>query len=138
MKVDRLVRRAQASVAQSQTDAVIWPAEAGYRILVVSAYALTPTATALTVNSKPSGSAGVAVTPAFTAAGGTPTIDWAPNENGWCSTLPGEALTVTTGAGGTTAVVMTLSLEPAIDGIYDERMQPLLTEDNQPLASEAA
>lgn len=138
MKRIENIRFIQASVAQSQTDSVLWPAEPGCLLRVLQLRALTPTtATAVTLNSKPAGASGVAITPAFTALAGEPSIEWQASEYGWCTTLPNESLTVTTGAGGTTSFVGVVSVDQALDGVYDERLQPILLENGQPLVSEA-
>lgn len=140
---DEQIRRPSVAVAASQTDSVVWPAESGARLRVLAAYAVTPTATALTFNTKGSG-AGVAVTAAFTSAAGEPTLNLPFNPYGWFLTNPGEALTVTTGAGGTTAILVTLAAHYGLDAgqyaIYDELGAPipLLGEDYVPLLLESA
>lgn len=98
--------RAFANVAASQTDSVIKSAVTGkvIRVLAVAAVA-GGTATNLTFNTKGSG-AGTAISPLF--ANGINGGEVLPfNPSGWFETASGEALTVTTGAGSTTGILVT-------------------------------
>jgi len=102
------------NVAASQTDAVVVPAVAAQvriRVLGVT-FVAGGTATNATFNSKGSG-AGTAITCLFanSANGGAvlPVTPASPEESiapGWFQTLPGQALTVTTGSGSTTGIVL--------------------------------
>jgi len=98
--------RAFANVAQSQTDSSIVAAVTGKKIRVLAAVAVTGgTATNLTFNTKPSG-AGTAISPLFAnAANGGEVLGF--NPAGWFETASGEGLTVTTGAGATTGILVT-------------------------------
>lgn len=95
-----------ANVAQSQTDSSIVAAVSGKVIRVVAATAVAGgTATNLTFNSKGSG-AGTAISPLY--ANGINGGEVLPfNPSGWFETTSGEALTVTTGAGSTTGILVT-------------------------------
>lgn len=130
------IRRHFASVAASQTDSELWPAEPGYGLRVLAAYAMATAATALTFNTKASGASGIAISAPFTSANGTPTVAWQPNDHGWCETRPGEALTVTTGAGQTHQIQFTIVLVPGVSGFWDQASQQLLLENSQPLLME--
>jgi hypothetical protein len=106
------VKRAWANVAAAQTDATLTKegggaleAVPGKRIRVVAAlFWCGGAATPLTFNSKGAG-AGTPITPDWPNG---PNGGGIPQEcaHGWFQTLPGEALTVTTGAGSTTAVLV--------------------------------
>ncbi len=102
----RVDLRAIANVAQSQTDSSIIAAVAGKKIRVTAVVAVAGgTATNLTFNSKPAG-AGVAISPLF--ANGINGGEVLPfNPQGWFETVSGEGLTVTTGAGSTTGILVT-------------------------------
>lgn len=108
------VQRAFANVAASQTDSVIVAATAGTnqvgpRIRVHAVIGSAGgTATSLTFNSKGAG-AGTAISPAFQNGinGGEVLPHCAA---GWFETNAGEGLTVTTGAGSTTGVLVLYSL----------------------------
>lgn len=104
------VLRASAGVAAGQTDSVLAAGVAGYRIRVISLFCLAAAATTLTFNSKGVG-AGVAITPAM-ANGANGGAVLPVNEHGWFETSAGEALTCTTGAGGTTALLLCYVLVP--------------------------
>lgn len=98
------------SIAASATDSILVAAVSNKRIrvhsVVINQGDTTPSA--VTFNSKGSG-AGTSVFPALKAAanGGFVLPD---NEAGWFATNAGEGLSVTTGAGSTTAVIVTYSL----------------------------
>jgi hypothetical protein len=94
-----------ANVAASQTDSSIVAAVASKKIRVVSAVVVGgATATTIVFNTKPAG-AGSAKTPTFAnAANGGFVLGF--NETGWFETASGEGLTVTTGAGATTGVLV--------------------------------
>ncbi len=100
------IKRAKATVAQSQTDSEIVPAVQGKKITVMFATVQSDgTATAVTFNTKKSLVAGVAITPPYpNAANGGEVLP--PNDYGWFETLPNESLTVTTGAGGSTSILV--------------------------------
>lgn len=88
------------SIAASATDSVLVAAKAGKKIRVV-AFVINQgdtTASSVTFNS-----ASAAIYPAlkYPANGGTTSPVC---ESGWFETNPGEALTVTTGAGSTTGI----------------------------------
>lgn len=95
-----------ANVAASQTDSSIVAAVAGKVIRVLAVVAVAGgTATNLTFNTKPSG-AGTAISPLF--ANGINGGEVLPfNPSGWFQTNSGEGLTVTTGAGSTTGILVT-------------------------------
>jgi len=99
------VKRAFANVSQSQTDSALVTAVAGYKLRVIAVVAIAgATATDLTFNSKPSGS-GVAISPKF--ANGVNGGEVLPfNPHGWFETATGEGLSVTTGAGSTTGILV--------------------------------
>ena len=103
--VSLTVKRAFANVAASATDSNIVTAVASKKIRVLSVIALAGgTATNLTFNSKPAG-AGTAITPLLAnAANGGEVLP--PNPYGWFETTAGEGLTVTTGAGSTTGILV--------------------------------
>ena len=98
------------SIAASATDSVLVAANTGHRIrvhsIVINQGDTTPST--VTFNSKGAG-AGTPVYPALkTSANGGFVLG--ENPAGWFQTNLGEALTVTTGAGSTTAVVVTFSV----------------------------
>lgn len=99
-------RRALANVAASQTDAVLVTAVTGRKIRLLASATLAGTvATNLTFNTKGAG-AGVAISPLFANASNSGAV--LPfNPLGWVETNTGEALTVTTGAGSTTGILIT-------------------------------
>jgi hypothetical protein len=99
------VQRAIANIAASQTDAALIAAVAGKIIRVLSVTALCGgTATDLTFNSKPAG-AGTAISPLFAnAANGG--FHLPHNDHGHFQTVLGEGLSVTTGAGATTGLLV--------------------------------
>lgn len=101
--------RANVNVAQSQTDNAYVTAVSGKSIQVLALALLSGgTATNVTLNSKGSG-AGTAISPLFAAGANSPVV--LPfNPAGWFQTNEGEALTVTTGAGAATGVVVTYAL----------------------------
>lgn len=96
-------KKAFANVNASQTDASIVAAVAYKSIRVVSCFMVTgATATDVTFNSKGSGS-GTAITSLIAdGANGGAVLNY--NFDGWFQTSPGEALTVTTGAGSATGI----------------------------------
>ena len=99
------VKRAFANVAASQTDSSIVAAVTAKIIRVISVICLAGGSTTnITFNSKPAG-AGVAIAPLLAnAANGGERFEM--NEHGHFQTLAGEGLTVTTGAGATTGVLV--------------------------------
>lgn len=100
------------NVAASQTDSVLVAAITGAKIRVIGFLINhgTTTASTVTFNSKGSG-AGTAISPAllYSPNGGTSVT----NEFGFWETNAGEALTVTTGAGSTTGIEVTVKAIPA-------------------------
>ncbi len=101
--------KAFANVAASQTDSSIVAAVTGKVIRVISMVSVAgATATNLTFNSKPAGS-GVAISPLFAnGANGGEVLPY--NEKGWFDTVISEGLTVNTGAGATTGILVTYIL----------------------------
>lgn len=99
------LKRAIANITASQTDSSVVAAVAGKKIRVIFlAIVSGGTATNVTFNSKGSG-AGTAVSPLLAnAANGGAILPF--NDNGWFETNSGEALTVTTGAGATTGILV--------------------------------
>lgn len=98
-------KRAFANVAASATDSNIVTAVALKSIRVVAAaFMAGGTATNLTFNSKPGG-AGTAISPLFASGvNGGAVLPY--NPIGWFQTAAGEGLTVTTGAGSTTGIIV--------------------------------
>lgn len=94
-----------ANVTASSTDSSIIAAVSGKSIVVVQlAMVSGATATNVTFNSKPSG-AGSAISPLFAnGANGGAVLNY--NQQGWFKTSPGEGLTVTTGSGSTTGILV--------------------------------
>lgn len=100
------VKKAFANVAASQTDSSLVTAVSGKSIVVIAVHAHAgATATNLTFNSKGAG-AGTAITPAWPIGANGGYIE-TENRFGWFATNVGEALTATTGAGSTTAILIT-------------------------------
>lgn len=97
-----VVKYAKASVAASQTDSSIVTAVAAKKIRVLGVILSGPTATSVTFNTKPAG-AGTAVSQALVYTANSVAC-LPPNSLGYFETSAGEGLTVTTGAGGTTAI----------------------------------
>jgi hypothetical protein len=105
MGFDKSQQAAFANVAASQTDQVLVAAQAGKRVRVL-AFLINEgdtTASAVTFNSKPAG-AGTAISPALKAAANGTVA--APDGGSWFQTNVGEGLSVTTGAGSTTGVLV--------------------------------
>lgn len=99
-------QNAYAAVAASATDSVLVAAGSGKIVVhavVVNQGDTTPSA--VTFNTKGSG-AGTAIFPALKAAANG-SIVLPANDAGWFATIAGEGLTVTTGAGSTTSIVVT-------------------------------
>ncbi len=100
-----------ANIAASQTDSVLVAAVPDSKIRVHAAVINHGDTTPSTVrfNSKPAG-AGTAIYPTIktSANGGFMLKD----SQGWFETNRGEGLTVTTGAGSTTGILVTYSLVP--------------------------
>lgn len=99
------VKYAFANVAASQTDSAVVAAVTSKKIRVLSACALAGgTATNLTFNTKPAG-AGTAISPLFAnGANGGEVLPFSPI--GWFETSSGEGLSVTTGTGSTTGIIV--------------------------------
>lgn len=101
------VRNAWDTIGASTTDSVLVAAASGEKIrvrsFIINQGDTTPSN--VTFNSKGAG-AGTAISPAlkYAANGGTNPPD---NPRGWFETNVGEALTVTTGGGSNTAVIVT-------------------------------
>ena len=95
-----------ANVAASSTDSVLVAGVPDKKIRVLAfAFVCGGTGTNATFNSKGSG-AGAAISPLFAnAANGGAVLGI--NPLGWCETTKGEALTLTTGPGSTTGVLLT-------------------------------
>lgn len=104
------VQNAYAAVAASQTDSSLVSAVPGRKIRVRSFMLNQGDTTPSTVqfNSKGSG-AGTAIFPTLKAAANGGFVA-ANNPDGWFETIAGEGLTVTTGAGSTTAVAVVYEL----------------------------
>jgi predicted Fe-Mo cluster-binding NifX family protein len=100
-------QNAYAAVAASQTDSVLVAASAGQTIVVHSVVINQgdTTASTVTFNSKGSG-AGTAIFPVLKAAANGVLV-LPESGGGWFGTISGEGLTVTTGAGSTTSIVVT-------------------------------
>lgn len=100
-----------ANVAASQTDSSLVAAVTGARIAVLSAVVKTGgTATNVTFNSKPSG-AGTAISPLFAMAANDDLV-LPYTGKPWFYTTEGQGLTVTTGTGATTGLLINYRLEP--------------------------
>lgn len=98
-----VAKRALVNVAHSQTDAEVVAAVSGKKIRVLWADVIAGgTATNVTLNTKPAG-AGTAITSlkACPANGG---FTWPVNEYGWCETVAGQGLSVTTGTGSSVGI----------------------------------
>jgi hypothetical protein len=100
-------RNAWLAVAASDTDEVVVAAVTGKKIRVTAALLNhgDTTASAITFNSKGAG-AGTAISPPLKgpANGGFVVPD---NPKGWFETVSGEALTVSSGAGSDTSIIVT-------------------------------
>lgn len=109
--------RAFVNVAASQTDSVVVAAVTG-KIVVYAMFCMAGgTATTLTFNTKGAG-AGVAISPLFSNGAnggavlsslGSDTADLA-SDGGWFETSVSEGLTVTTGAGSATGIIVLYAL----------------------------
>lgn len=106
----RGAQNAYDSIAASQTDSNLVTAVTGKKIRVLGAVLNQgdTTASAITFNSKGSG-AGTAISPALKAAANGGFV-LPHNPVGWFETLRGEGLTVTTGAGSTSSVLVQYEL----------------------------
>lgn len=98
------------SVAASQTDSNLVSAVTDKKIRVVSLVINQgdTTPSSVTFNTKPTG-AGTAITPALKAAANGGFV-LAEQSSGWFETNKGEGLTVTTGAGSTTGIMVQYEL----------------------------
>lgn len=106
----RGVLNAYDTISASTTDSSLVAAVSGQKVRVLSVVINQgdTTPSAVTFNTKPAG-AGTAIFPAVkAAANGGFVLNH--NEKGWFETSPGEGLSVTTGAGSTTAVSVTYEL----------------------------
>lgn len=103
--VDITLKRAFTNVAQSTTDATVIAAVSTKKLLVLGAIAICGgTATPITFNSKPAG-AGTAISPLFSnGPNGGEVLPFSPS--GWFMTNTSEGLSVTTGAGATTGILV--------------------------------
>lgn len=99
------VKRALANVSASQTDSSIIAAVSGKKIRVLAVVMVAGgTATNATFNTKPSGS-GTAISPLFAnGANGGAVLPF--NRAGWFETGTNEGLTVTTGSGSATGILV--------------------------------
>lgn len=99
------VKYAPINVTAGQTDASVVAAVAGKKIVVLQLFAITAgTATDLTFNTKGAG-AGTAISPTIpNGARGGEVLPY--SKIGWFETNKGEALTVTTGSGATTGLMV--------------------------------
>jgi hypothetical protein len=98
-----------ANVAASQTDSELVAAVPGKTIRVLAFHFVCgATGTNATFNSKGTG-AGTAISPTYQNAANSG-IAPPTNDLGWFETNEGEALTLTTGAGSTTGVLLTCVL----------------------------
>ena len=99
-------KRAFANVNASTTDGVVVAAVTAKSIVVISVVVITGvTATTITFNTKPAG-AGTAISPLlYNSPYGGEVLPF--NPSGWFVTVAGEGLSVTTGAGATTGVLVT-------------------------------
>jgi hypothetical protein len=136
---ERDIVRLVASVAQSQTDSILKAAVTGRRWRVLAFDAMASDATALTLNSKGSGS-GVAISPTWTGAtSAAQKVSLPFNPHGWFETVPGEGLSATTGSGQTVGMVITLAAVDSDAGtVILENGENLLLENGNPLLLEAA
>lgn len=100
------VKHALANIAASTTDGNVVTAVTNKKIIVLAAVVVAGgTATNITFNTKPAG-AGSAISPLFAnAANGGEILPW--NPGGWFKTSESEGLTVTTGTGATTGILVT-------------------------------
>lgn len=107
--VDATPAVAFANVAAGSTDSVLKAATTGKSVVVLAlAFVCGATATTATFNSKPAG-AGTAISPLFAnAANGGAVLPF--NPAGWFFTNAGEGLSVTTGAGSATGILVTYVL----------------------------
>lgn len=102
------------AIAASQTDSVLVAAgDANSKIIVTSVVINQgdTTPSSVTFNSKGSG-AGTAISPPLKAAANGGFV-LPLNEAGWFGTIAGQGLTVTTGAGSTTNVLVTYTRDAA-------------------------
>jgi hypothetical protein len=111
MSVRSRLAFAFSNVAASTTDASLIVGTSGLRIVVYGVACLAGgTATNVTFNTATGGSNGVAISMLFAnAANGGFVLPY--SEVGWFSTLAGDYLTCTTGAGSTTGVQVTYGFE---------------------------
>ena len=100
----------KANVGQGATETVLVTAVAGKAIRVIALLMMAGgTATEATFLSKPTGSAGVAISCLF-ANGINGGAVLPPCSAGWFQTVAGEALTVTTGSGSATGIQLVYDL----------------------------
>ena len=93
------------SVAASQTDSVLIAAVAGKKIRVIAAFvSCGATPSTVQFNSKPAG-AGTAIGPVINNSISLPEC-----QSGWFDTKLGEGLTVSTGAGSTSGLLVVYGL----------------------------
>lgn len=99
------VKYQPVNIAASQTDASVVAAVSGKKIVVLQVFCVAGgTATNLTFNTKGSG-AGTAISPLIAnGANGGEVLPY--SKIGWFETNKNEALTVTTGAGATTGILV--------------------------------
>lgn len=128
-----VLRTAPQNIAASATDTSVVALVAGFKIRVISIYALAgATATNLTFNSKGSGSSTPKTALLANAANGGEVLGR--NIDGWFETIVSEGLTVTTGSGATTGFGVNYILVPNYakdeNGLvmFDENGTPLITD----------
>lgn len=104
-------QNAYDAIAASATDSVLIAAATGSKIVILAVVINQgdTTPSTVTFNSKGSG-AGTAISPPLKAAANGGFV-LPRNEGGWFATNNGEGLTVTTGAGSTTGVIVTYKLD---------------------------
>lgn len=102
--------KAVANVTASTTNGSVVAGVSGKKIRVTGlALVVGSTATSVTFRSKPAGT-GTDISPAF-LMGANGVLVLPANREGWFETVAGESLTVTTGSGSTTGILVTYRLE---------------------------
>lgn len=122
--LDKDIGRVLANVAASTTAGVLVNAIVGKRIAVLQLVAVAGgTATDVTFNS-----ASTAISPLFSNGTHGPGIALPYTDYPWFITNANEALTVTTGSGSTTGILVIYALLPDITGLSDEQGNTLIDE----------
>lgn len=103
-----------ANIAASQTDSSIVAARTNMKVRVLALHmSAGGTATNVTFNTKPTG-AGTAISPLFALPiNGERTLPHSSYNRAWLETGKGEGLTVTTGAGATTGILVVYDYMPS-------------------------